>query len=274
MSNLPEKSKGTLPTAAEFAMMKEFGKMAVASGFLPTSIKTPEQAVIIIMKGRELGIPPMNAFSSIAVVQGKPTMSAELMLSMIYKNVKGAIVNFIQTDAQQCVIEAQRPGGRATQFTFSMEDAKRANLVGKGPWQTYPQAMLRARCISAMARAMFPDALSGIVYTPEELGAQIDDDGDVIDVPAGPDVPDDDIRPAALTMSQPAAADHSDHDLACLYCGSSLTYSVAKGKYFCSKYRDIPGQHVRAFPDKELPRYREEFLKAKERQMGLNVEVG
>lgn len=67
-----------------------------------------------------------------------------------------------------------------------MEDAKRANLTGKGPWVTYPAAMLRARCISSMARAMFPDALSGVVYTPEELGAQVDDDGSVIEIPVDP----------------------------------------------------------------------------------------
>lgn len=171
-----------MPTVQEFQTMKDLGNMAVKSGFLPTSIKTPEQAVIIMLKGRELGIPPMQAFSSIAVVNGKPTMSAELMLSMIFKNVTGAIVDFVTTDEKECVIEAKRPNGKRTRFKFSMEDAKRANLVGKGPWVTYPAAMLRARCISAMARAMFPDALSGVVYTAEELGAEVDDDGMIIEI--------------------------------------------------------------------------------------------
>jgi hypothetical protein len=64
-----------------------------------------------------------------------------------------------------------------------MEDAHRAGLSGKGPWKSYPAAMLRARAISAMARAMFPDALSGVVYTPEELGAEVDDDGHVVSAP-------------------------------------------------------------------------------------------
>lgn len=163
--------------------MKDLGEMAVKSGFLPTSIRTAEQAIIIMLKGRELGIPPMQAFSSIAVVSGKPTMSAELMLSMIYKNVSGAIVDIVTTNDKECKIEAKRPNGKKTVFTFTMEDAKRANLTGKGPWLTYPAAMLRARCISSMARAMFPDALSGVVYTAEELGAQVDDDGLVIEIP-------------------------------------------------------------------------------------------
>lgn len=197
MSNLP--TINSLPSVQEFQTMKDLGNMAVKSGFLPTSIKTPEQAIIIMLKGRELGIPPMQAFSSIAVVNGKPTMSAELMLSMIYKNVSGAIVDFAKTDNNECVIEAKRPNGKKTKFTFSMEDAKRANLTGKGPWVTYPSAMLRARCISAMARAMFPDALSGVVYTPEELGAQVDEDLNIIDVPT------DDQPPIEIEQAAPIA---------------------------------------------------------------------
>jgi hypothetical protein len=188
MSNLPA-LKNSFPSPQEFTAIKELGAMAVKSGLLPTSVNTPEKAVIIILKGRELGIPPMQAFSSIAVVNGKPTMSAELMAAMIYKNVPGAIINYLKSDNNECVIEAQRPGGKPTRFSFSMEDAKRANLVGKGPWQTYPAAMLRARCLSAMARAMFADALSGVVYTPEELGAEIDDDGNVLSVPPEVDAP-------------------------------------------------------------------------------------
>lgn len=182
--NLPTLTN-SLPTAQEFATMKELGNMAIKSGFLPTSIKTPEQAVIIMLKGRELGIPPMQAFSSIAVVNGKPTMSAELMLSKIFQAIPGAVVNYTRNDNVECVISAKRPGGKFTTFSFSMEDAKRANLAGKGPWVTYPAAMLRARAISAMARALFPDALSGVVYTPEEMGAIVNDDGEVVEVPQG-----------------------------------------------------------------------------------------
>ena len=183
MSSLIQHSP-SLPSVQEFQTLKELGQMAIKSGFLPQGIKTSEQAIIIMLKGRELGVPPMQAFSSIAVIQGKPTMSAELMLSMIYRNVPGAIVNFIETTNEKCVIEAKRPGGKSTTFSFTMEDARRANLTGKGPWITYPGAMLRARCASAMARAMFPDALSGVVYTPEELGAEVDDSGEIISIPS------------------------------------------------------------------------------------------
>jgi hypothetical protein len=179
----------TMPQPTEFELMKQIASVAFNSKLLPTSITTKEAALIIVMKGRELGIPPMNAFSSIAVVNGKPTMSAELMLALIYKNVAGSVVDFIKTTNDECVIEAKRPNGKRTTFSFTMKDAQLAGLNTKTVWKQYPQAMLRARCVSAMARAMFPDALSGVVYTPEELGAVVDDEGQVESIP--------DVTPAA-----------------------------------------------------------------------------
>lgn len=174
------------PSANEWAMMKDQAMKVVKSGMLPPSIKTPEQAVTVMLKGRELGIPAMQAFSSINVIQGKPTLSAELMLSLVLKNIPSAQYEIVETTDEKCVIEASRsPQAKKTRFEFNLEDAKRAKLYPGAPnssWAKYPRAMLRNRCVSEMCRSIFPDALSGCVYTPEELGAQVDEDGHVIDV--------------------------------------------------------------------------------------------
>lgn len=201
-------AQSSFPTPQEITMLKELGTMAVKSGFLPVSIKTPEQAVIIMLKGRELGIPPMQAFGSIAVVSGKPTISAELMISLIYQRIPGAVIDVLETSSNTCAIEAKRPGGKRTKFEFTMEDAKRANLAGKGPWVTYPAAMLRARCISAMARMMFADALSGACYTAEELGAEVTDEGEVITLPSAPtgsntQPPNTEVKPPTVAITPP-----------------------------------------------------------------------
>lgn len=180
-----------LPSPQEFQMLKEMGSMAVKSGLLPVAVNTSEKAVIIILKGRELGLAPMLALSHISVINGKPCMSAELMLSMIYKNVPRAVINIVSTTDSECVIMAQRPGGAPTEFAFRKSDAEKAQLLGKGPWKSYPTAMYRARTISAMARALFPDAINGVSYTAEELGAEVEisDDGAEIvkDVTPGKD---------------------------------------------------------------------------------------
>lgn len=242
MSNLVTTNAG-LPSTQDFNTMKELGKMAVSSGLLPQGIRTPEQAVIIMLKGRELGIPPMQAFSSISVINGKPTMSAELMLSMIFRNVPGAVVNYLETTSQCCIIEAKRPGGKATQFKFATEDAQRADLLGKGPWRTYPGAMMRARCISAMARAMFPDALSGVVYTPEELGAEVDDEGEVVSIPVETIA---DAKPANVAAvpspsGRPSPIQPRDEIVVDPDFGS---YIVKGGKFDTRMIRDIPTEDL------------------------------
>lgn len=170
----------------EWAIMREQAKVLVTTGFLPTSIKTPEQAVAIMLKGRELGIPPMYALSNIAVIQGKPTANAELMLALIYRDHGDNAIWFEHTDAEYCTIEYRRKNWPDSQaYTFRLQDAKTAGLTGNQTWQKYPQAMLRARCISAVARMAFADTIGGL-YTPEELGARVRvaDDGEIVVIEA------------------------------------------------------------------------------------------
>lgn len=158
---------------AEWEMMRQQSSILLKSGFLPDSIKTPEQALAIMMKGRELGILPMYALSNIAVIKGRPTCGAELMLALIYRGHGSDAVMFEQTDNTICTISYKRgtwPSRK--EFSFTIDDARAAGLCGKDTWKAYPGAMLRARCISAMARLAFPDTIAGM-YTPEELGATV-----------------------------------------------------------------------------------------------------
>ena len=149
--------------------LKEQAEMLVSSGFLPASVKTPAQAIAIALKGQALGWDPMTSFQYINIIQGKPTISSEGMLSLIYKKFPGATVNFTRYDSKGCSVEATRPGGTAQSFKFDEDDAKAAGLLNKTQWKTYARAMYRSRCISEMARSLFPDALMGCSYTPEEL---------------------------------------------------------------------------------------------------------
>lgn len=192
MSNLPVKTESVLPAAQEWRIMKELSTDLLKSGFLPKSIRTPEQAIAIMLKGKELGIPPMQALSQISIVQGKPTLEAQLMLSQIYKKVPGAKIEFSTMNASECVILAARSSDDTmTEFSFTMEDAKLMGLAGKDNWKKMPKVMLKWRCVSEMARTMFPDALSGAAYTVEEMSpdSKVDENGDVIDVVTDPPDP-------------------------------------------------------------------------------------
>jgi hypothetical protein len=62
------------------------------------------------------------------------------------------------------------PAGGSVEITWTIEQAKAANLSGKDVWKAYPRAMLRARCISEGIRTVFPACIVG-TYTPEEIDA-------------------------------------------------------------------------------------------------------
>ena len=173
-----------LPAANNWQLLKQQARELINSNFLPSGIKTPEQAVAIILKGREIGVPPMQALSHIHVINGKPTLSAELMLAQILKYHPRTKISYPERSGERCTIKVQREGSEPSTFTFSMTDAELAGVTKNSTWQKYPRAMLHARCVSEMARSLFPDAIAGVSYCPEEMGANVDENGEVIDVPS------------------------------------------------------------------------------------------
>lgn len=159
-----------LPNESTLKTMKEIALLAVKSKLLPNAIQTPEQALIIMMKGRELGLPPLVAFSHINVIQGKPTMSAEIMLAYIYKDHPGAVIEITEKTDSQCIIMARRSNGtKLVEFKWNAERAKKLGLLSKDNYVKQPGTMYFWRCISEMKRALFPDVLLGIDFFKEEL---------------------------------------------------------------------------------------------------------
>lgn len=165
-----------------YATMKDQVVALVKSGFLPKVIDTPEKAMAIAIKGVEVGLPMMQSFAQINIIEGKPTISAEGMNFLIRKNCPKAKIDILERSALKCKIRAERPGHTPVEFEFSIEDAKKAELMASKAWQKYPKNMMFARCISDAARTIFPDCIGGISHTPEELGADVDQNGEVIAV--------------------------------------------------------------------------------------------
>lgn len=144
-------------------------KALVESRLFP-SVKTAEAAFAIIATGRELGLSMMQSLRGIHTIEGKPTLSADAMAGLV-KSRRDVCAYFrmVESTDKLARYETQRVGEPTpTTMTFTIEDAQRAGAAGKDNWRKYPAAMLRARCITALARAVYPDLLMGI-YDPEEL---------------------------------------------------------------------------------------------------------
>lgn len=147
------------------------------SQFIPTAFrgKMPDVFAAIVM-GMEIGLPPMRALQSIAVVNGRPSVWGDTQLALVRSS--GELESFSEyyegteyNDDFKAVCRLRRKGeAEDTIEAFSVADAKKATLWGKtGPWTTNPKRMLRYRCRAFALRDKFPDVLLGITHTREEL---------------------------------------------------------------------------------------------------------
>ena len=136
--------------------------------------KRPDAVAAVILAGHELGLGPMQSLQTIDLIQGRPSLSPEGMRALVLSAGHTIVVE--ATD-KAAVVKCHRREWTAeqwTSYTFTIEDAKRADLLGKENWKKYPRAMLTARATSEAARATFADVIAGLSYTAEEIESSTD----------------------------------------------------------------------------------------------------
>lgn len=151
--------------------MKEQAYMLVKSGFLPTNITSAEKAVAIALSGRELGIGMMESFRSINIIQGKPTISPQLMLALANRTGELENIEIVATD-EKCVVTIKRKRRSAYTNEFGVKEATDLQLMSKDNYRKQKKTMFQWRALAANLRVTFPDVVLGL-YTPEEMGADI-----------------------------------------------------------------------------------------------------
>jgi hypothetical protein len=160
-------------------------KMAMANALANANLlprayqKNPANLLFAMEYADAIGVHPMTAVQSIHVIDGKPSASAQLIAGLGRR--AGHIVR-VKFDRKTMTATAEVIRKDDPDYTFQsvwdMERARSANLTGKAVWKQYPDAMLKARAITEVARDAFPEALFGVAYTAEELGAdRTDEDG-------------------------------------------------------------------------------------------------
>ena len=190
-------SNMALVTPDTWDMMKGQAAALIKSNFLPEAIKTPEQALAIMLTGRELGLPAMASFRMIDVIKGVVAPKPQLMLALLHRS--GQLEDMtIDDDGETCTVTMKRKGISPHTEEFSMEDAKRLQLAVKYNWQQMPATMRKWRAIAACARVVFPDVILGL-YTTEELGAVVDEEGEIVETETSEKPPAIAIRPVVIT---------------------------------------------------------------------------
>ena len=161
----------TAHQAIEPSTMDELRALAVAaatSKFYGTS--SPEQALMLLMTGRDLGLSYAQSLRAFHVVQGRPVLSAAGMVAVCLRS--GVCEHFRTVESTDTVatVEVKRRGDPARRVTFTIDDARRAGLAQRETWKSYPSRMLLARAQAWAAREVFPDLLLGL-YDEDEVAA-------------------------------------------------------------------------------------------------------
>lgn len=73
---------------------KQWAQDAIDSGLLPDTLTDPEQVLIIVEQGNELGLRPFVALNNLHVIKGRPVLSATMLGALLKRrNIEWIIVD-------------------------------------------------------------------------------------------------------------------------------------------------------------------------------------
>lgn len=223
-----------LVPAASLPEKMTYAQALAESGLLPAQYrKQPANVLYALEYGATIGIGTMAAITGVHVIDGKPTASAGLISALVRRagHRLRIRVEYGQDGTPRAIAQIVRADDPEHTFesVWTLERAVRAGLVqikdGRAfardrngnplPWEKYTEAMLKARATTECARDACEEVLFGLHYTPEELGAEVTEDGTVVitDAPARPEP-----APTATAVSDDALiAKDQLHHLAGLF---------------------------------------------------------
>ncbi|HUT57213.1 MAG TPA: hypothetical protein VNA25_04995 [Phycisphaerae bacterium] len=172
------KSDGS-PPAVGMNLLEQC-KVVAGTAIVPEYLRgKPDWVLALALKGRELGMGLMTSLDSLNYIKGKVSISAQGMVAIAKKRVKGADVVVVESTEDTCTIIARREGCEDFKVTKTRAEMDSRGLTANPTWKKYPENMLRWRAITDACRIQFADVLTGI-YTPDELEANVDEQGEVV----------------------------------------------------------------------------------------------
>lgn len=151
----------------------EFSNMLSRSQMVPKNYQNkPEDVLVAVQWGYEIGLAPLQALQNISVINGKPSVYGDAAMALVQASpVCEDVQETIEGDGTNnpvAICKVKRRGRSEVISKYSVEDAKRAGLWGKqGPWSQYPKRMLQMRARGFALRDAFPDVLKGLITAEE-----------------------------------------------------------------------------------------------------------
>jgi hypothetical protein len=173
---------------ALFPHYQKVAETLAKSSVIPTSYRNkPEDVFVAMAMGYQLGFPVEQSLQDIAVINGRPCLWGDGLLSLVLNHPEcqdikeEPIYNGKTVVGYACTVI--RRGHEPHTKSFSMPDAERAGLLKKGGvWNAYPERMLQMRARSLALRDKFADALRGLRIAEVEQDDTTVIDAEVIDI--------------------------------------------------------------------------------------------
>jgi len=179
----PLESKQEVTQVENFlARWDEWDKLAthlLKSQFLPKHFTTKEQVLLVIFKGRELNLPPMESLQGLYPVNGRIGMMGQLAFALIRRSGELEAWNFV-FEPGVCKCMLKRKGQQEYWTEFSLQDADKAGLSKGDNWKKYEKDMLQWRAFARNVKVSFPDILTGINLMEEIDDIKYTEDGEPV----------------------------------------------------------------------------------------------
>ena len=152
--------------------VQSVAEVFMASGMFQ-DVKDVSQAMVKIMAGQEIGLPPVASLRSIDLIEGQIQVRSHAIAALIKKAGYDYLV--MESTDQRCVIVYYLRDGRKATAAMTRAEADRAGFSKrrdgktKQMWEKLPAEMLYARTMAKGARQHCADAVMGGVYVEGEI---------------------------------------------------------------------------------------------------------
>ena len=153
-------------------------QLSLATAFFQSGvfsdIRDQAQALVKIVKGQELGLPPMAAMQNIDLltVKGRTNLSVRAHAAAAILRCCGYGRYHVQESTKErCTIgfSERQPDGQwimLPPITYTLAQAQEAHLIREdGPWKIDPEVMLYNRAVKRGIERYFPELLRGLTIT-------------------------------------------------------------------------------------------------------------
>jgi hypothetical protein len=206
MSKTKEKKGVDEPTSVMLSKFSENIEVQtlIESGAIPSTLDTAEKIMTVMQTGKEMGMGPMTTINNVNIIKGRTVISASGVGAMLKRAGKewiwtkdfetveenGKVKQITEIEFEWISPVTNKP--KQARFSVSWQEMELAGYTAKPNWQKMPKPMMRARCLSAAIRALFPEILLGVYtdleiadspikgYEDETYKTELSEEGDVI----------------------------------------------------------------------------------------------